>query len=561
MTKEILVNIGVDETRLAILEDGVLVEFSVERPDEQRRAGNIYRGRVENVLPGMQAAFVDIGEEKNAFLYIDDVIPKEGEREGNEDLKHSLIQDLLHEGQEIVVQMIKEPIGTKGPRVVTQITIPGRYLVLVPTVDYVGVSRRIIEESERDRLKNTAAKFKKAGVGLIIRTAAEGIEATELQSDYEFLIKVWEKIKRKITKGPCPALIYQDHDLLYRILRDYLGREIERLIIDDAEAYQKALEIVKTLAPSLKNRIQLYSEELPLFQRYSVESQVERALCRKVWLDFGAYLIFDQTEAMTVIDVNTGKYTGTTNLDDTVYQTNLLAVKEIARQIRLRNLAGIIIIDFIDMSSDEQRAKVISSLDKELSRDKTKVNILGFTSLGLLELTRKKVRQSLREIFQTECDACEGTGYVLTLDSLSNRAVRAILQLARDTGHDALLLGVNPQIASLLIGPGGTNQEKLERRLNKTIFIKGQENLDVNQVRLLASGTREQVMALALPVKEGEEVDLKIIEQHITNPGDGIGRIEGYVIDVEGAGAHIGKKIKVAVTKTFKTYAKARIVG
>ncbi len=561
MTKEILINIGIDETRLAILEEGVLVEYTVEHPDEQRRAGNIYRGRVENVLPGMQAAFVDIGEEKNAFLYIDDVIPREGESDAAIDLKNCSIQDLLHEGQEIIVQMIKEPIGTKGPRVVTQITIPGRYLVLVPSVDYVGVSRRIVDEAERERLKNIVAKFKKSGIGLIVRTAAEDIDAAELQSDYEFLIKVWEKIKRKITKGPCPSLIYQDHDLLYRILRDCLSKEVERLVIDDTEAYFKALEIVKTLAPSLRSRVQLYTGEIPLFKLYSVESQVERALCKKVWLDCGAYLIFDQTEALAVIDVNTGKFTGSTSLEDTVFQTNLMAVKEIARQIRLRNLAGIIIIDFIDMSSDNQREKVIALLEKELGRDKTKVNILGFTSLGLLELTRKKVRQSLREIFQTECECCDGTGYTLTLDSLSNKAVRTILQMARDFNEEALLLGVNPQIASLLIGPGGTNQEKLERRLNKTLFIKGQENLENDQVRLLASGSKEEVMALALPVKEGDEVELRIVEHHITNPGDGIGRIEGYVVDVEGAGAFIGKKIKATITKTFKTYAKARIIG
>ncbi len=559
MTKEILINIGVDETRLAILEDSVLVEFTIERPDEQRRAGNIYRGRVENVLPGMQAAFVDIGEEKNAFLYIDDVISKEGE-DSNVDVKRCSIQDLLHEGQEIVVQMIKEPIGTKGPRVVTQVTIPGRYLVLVPSVDYVGVSRRIVEEAERERLKTAVSKFKKAGLGLIVRTAAEEVDAAELQSDYEFLIKVWDKVKRKISKGPCPALIYQDHDLLYRILRDYLSKDVERLIIDNNDAYVKALDIVKTLAPALRSRVQLYSGEIPLFQLYSVESQVERALCKKVWLDCGAYLIFDQTEALAVIDVNTGKFTGTTSLEDTVFQTNLMAVKEIARQIRLRNLAGIIIIDFIDMSSDQQRDKVIALLEKELSRDKTKVNVLGFTSLGLLELTRKKVRQSLREIFQTECESCEGTGYILTLDSLSNKAIRLILQIAKDVHDEAMLLGVNPQIASLLIGPGGTNQEKLERKLKKTLFIKGQESLDIDQVRLLDSGTKEKIMNLALPVKEGDEVEIRIVEHHITNPGDGIGRIEGYVIDVEGAGAFVGKKVQALITKSYKTYAKARII-
>lgn len=560
MTKEILINIGIDENRVAILEDGVLAEILIERSNEQRRAGNIYRGKVENVLPGMQAAFIDIGEEKNAFLYIDDVLPKEVESENGDSLKNSSIQDLLHEGQEIVVQMIKEPIGTKGPRVVTQITIPGRYLVLVPAVDYIGISRRIEDEVERERLKTEVASFKASEVGLIVRTAAEGVEGAELQNDYEFLINVWEKIKKKTKKGPCPGLLYRDHDFLYRILRDYLSKDINRLLIDEKDAYNKAVELVKTLAPSLKNRVQLYSGAAPLFEVFNVESQIEKALRRKVWLECGAYLVFDQTEALTVIDVNTGKFTGTTCLEDTVFQTNLMAAAEIAHQIRLRNLAGIIIIDFIDMRSDHEREQVIARLEEEFTRDKVKVNILGFTSLGLLELTRKKVRQSLREILQVECESCEGTGYVNSIDNLSKKASRSIQLIAKSTPGEALLLGVNPQLGSILIGPGGVNLEKMERLVDKVIYIKGQDNLDLDQVRLLASGNDREIEALALPVQEGEEVELKIAEPHITNPGAGIGRIEGYVVDIEGAGSYVGEQLKVLITKTFKTYAKARIV-
>lgn len=561
MIKEILVDVGINETRVAILEDGVLVEFSIECLDDQRRAGNIYRGKVENVLPGMQAAFIDIGEEKNAFIYIDDVIPKDNESETLEDLKHLSITDLLHEGQEIMVQMIKEPIGTKGARVVTQITIPGRYLVLIPTVDYIGVSRRIENEAERERLKSLVGRFKAPGVGLIIRTAAEEIEPAEIQSDYEFLMGVWKKIQKKTKKGSCPALLYRDHDLLYRILRDYLSKDINSLLINDFEVYGKALELTKNLAPSLKNRIQPYNGETNLFSAYNVEAQLEKALRKKVWLDCGAYLVFDQTEALTVIDVNTGKFTGSTSLKDTVFQTNIMAAVEIARQIRLRNLAGIIIIDFIDMVSDEEREKVIDKLKVEFERDKTKVNILGFTSLGLLELTRKKVKQSLREFLQTECQCCEGTGYLMSLESVAQKAARLIQQIAKNTSAEALLLGVNPQIGSVLIGPGGANLEKLERNLNKTIFVKGQESLDLDQVCLLASGTTEGIESLALPVREGEELELKIVEPHIANQDDGISRIEGYVVDIESAGVYIGQKVKVLITKTFKTYAKARIVN
>ncbi|HOJ78563.1 MAG TPA: Rne/Rng family ribonuclease [Bacillota bacterium] len=560
MVKQILINIGINETRVAILEDDELVEFAVEYPDEQRRAGNIYRGKVENVLPGMQAAFINIGEEKNAFIYIDDVLPKDTESESSEHPKNVSITDLLHEGEELIVQMIKEPIGTKGARVVTQITIPGRYLVLIPTVDYIGISRKIQNEAERERLKEIVSKFKSAGVGLIVRTVAEDVDASELQNDYEFLISVWKKILKKAKKGPCPSLLYRDHDLLYRILRDYLSKDVTSILIDDSEAYYKALELVKSLAPSFKNRVQFYQGEQPLFEVYNVENQLAKALKRKVWLECGAYLIFDQTEALTVIDVNTGKFTGTTSLEDTVFQTNLMAATEIARQIRLRNLAGIIVIDFIDMISDEERAKVIERLEEEFKRDKIKVNILGFTSLGLLELTRKKVRQSLREILQTECEHCDGTGYVSSLDYLAHRALRAIQQLARNISDESILLAVNPQIASLLIGPSGANLEKIENNLNKTLFIKGQENLDLYQTRLLASGTKKEIEALALPVREGQELELKVSEAHIANSGDGIARIEGYVVDVEGGALLVGKTIKVLITKTFKTYAKARIV-
>lgn len=561
MLKQILVNIGINETRVAIIENGELVEFSVEYPEDQRRAGNIYRGRVENVLPGMQAAFVNIGEEKNAFIYIDDVLPsKETDPERGENLKSLSITELLHEGQELIVQMIKEPMGTKGARVVTQLTIPGRYLVMIPTVDYIGISRKIQNESERERLKGIVAKFKSPGIGLIVRTVADQVEAAELQNDYEFLISVWKKILKKAKKGPCPALLYRDHDLLYRILRDYLSKDVTSLLIDDSEAYDKALELVKSLAPSFKNRIELYQGDPPLFEQFNIENQLDKAQKKKVWLDCGAYLIFDQTEALTVVDVNTGKFTGTTSLEDTVFQTNLMAAEEIVRQIRLRNLAGIIIIDFIDMVSDEERAKVIETLNDEFKRDKIKVNILGFTSLGLLELTRKKVKQSLREILQVECPHCDGTGYISSTEAWAHRAIRSIQQLARNTSAEAMLLAVNPRVGSLLIGPGGINLERLELSLLKSIYIKGQDHLDLNQVRLLASGPKKEIEALALPVEEGQTLEVKVHEPHIANGGDGISRIEGYVIDIEGAAGLIGKDVKVLITKTFKTYAKARLI-
>ncbi|HEX2954475.1 MAG TPA: Rne/Rng family ribonuclease, partial [Bacillota bacterium] len=339
MSKIIVMNVCPGETRVAVLEENRLVDISLERRGGEKQVGNIYRGRVENVLPGMQAAFVNIGMEKNAFLYVDDLngmIPK---ADGVEIKKSISIKELLKEGQEIIVQMVKEPIGTKGARVVTHLTLAGRFLVFMPTMDYIGISRRIEDEKERERLKSIAQSIKPSDMGLIVRTAAEGMEIDELKADSEFLINMWRKIQKKAKKGPVPSLLYKDHDLLFRILRDIFTHEVDQLIIDDQNAFEKAVELLKGFAPDLKNRLQLYQSDLPIFDTYNIEQQLTEASRRRVWLDNGSYIVFDQTEALTVIDVNTGKFIGENSLNETVVLTNLSAAKEIARQIRLRNLA------------------------------------------------------------------------------------------------------------------------------------------------------------------------------------------------------------------------------
>ncbi len=560
MGKEFLINAGPSETRMAVLEEKQPVEIVIERLHTSRRVGNIYRGRVENILPGMQAAFVDIGMEKNAFLYVDDLQIFKGQEEGINGPAPP-INKLLRLGQEIVVQVVKEPIGNKGARVVTNITLPGRYLVLMPSVKYVGVSRRIEDEKERERLRTLAQKLRPRGMGLIVRTAAEGVDEKELRMDRDFLLSLWQKVRKKARKGPVPSLLYHDHDLLYRILRDLFTEDVERLIIDDQSAYEKALELMDSLSPHLKNRVELYKGSRPLFEVYGIETQIKEALQRKVWLPSGAYLIFDQTEALTVIDVNTGKFTGSTNLEDTVLATNLEAAKEIARQIRLRNLGGIIIIDFIDMASEKNRRQVLEVFSQELAKDKQKTNILGFTFLGLLEVTRKKIRPSLREQLQQPCAACEGTGYLFSPETQAAAVERWIIQLAAGREKDqALLIGVNPAVASLLIGPGGSHLEALEKVTGKTIFIRGQEDLPTTTVKLLAAGDLPSVQAQALPVKEGEVLTVEILETHANNPQDGIARIEGYVIDIENGGSRIGKTVKVIVDKVYRTYARARPV-
>ena len=392
MAKEIAVDAERDQTRAALLEDGNLVEIYIEKNHGLRIAGNIYKGKVANVLPGMQAAFVDIGLDKNAFLYVDDIyIQNEFLENGDtRKIKNNSIKDVLKLGQEIVVQVIKEPIGSKGARVTTNITIPGRYLVLMPTGDYIGISRRIVADEERDRLKSLAEEIKPQGMGLIVRTVAEGRNKEDMVQDLHFLTALWEKIQFKKKTAQAPKLIYKDLNLISRIVRDLFSHEIDTLYINNKSDYDRVLELLDFVAPNLKERVILFNRQQDIFDYFGVEKEIEKALNRKVWLKCGGYIVIDQTEALTSIDVNTGKYVGCLNLEDTVLKTNLEAAKEIARQLRIRDIGGIIIIDFIDMSSQEHQNMVLNTLEEELKKDKTKTHILGLTKLGLIEMTERR---------------------------------------------------------------------------------------------------------------------------------------------------------------------------
>jgi len=562
MKKEIVVNAGLGETRAAILEDRQLVEFYVERQEEQRVVGNIYKGRVENVLPGMQAAFVNIGLERNAFLYVDDALAYKPESDGNGDTPHvHSIKDILREGQHIIVQVTKEPIGTKGARVVTHVTLPGRYLVLMPTVEYVGVSRRIGSERERNRLKAIAKRIRPKGMGLIVRTVAEGRSEEELLQDCRFLTRIWDRIQQKAKRASPPALLYKDYDLIYRLVRDSFTDDIDKFVVDNEIEYHKTLELLDSLSPQLKDRVYLYREGPPIFDAYQIEPDIERALQRKVWLNCGGYLVIDHTEALVSIDVNTGRYIGTTNLADTVLRTNLEAATEIARQLRLRDLGGIIIVDFIDMDNKEHEKAVLERLEREIRKDKTRTHVLGFTQLGLVEITRKKVKQDIGDFLHKTCPMCEGSGQVLSEATVAHRTQRMIKKLARETDAEAILVAVNPSVAALMIGSGGSNLRALEEQTGKTIFIKGTEDYRIDEVNVLAVGSREEVEQKALPVRQGQILDVEVEEPHVSNPKDGIARVEGYVVDIEGAGRMVGQKLKVEIVKVFRTYAKGRVMA
>lgn len=552
--KEIVVNVEREETRVGILEDGVLAELYIERVGSQRLVGNIYKGIVENVLPGMQAAFVDIGLEKNAFLYVGDIIYED------EKISTKNIRDVLKVGQEIIVQVVKEPIGTKGARVTTQLTLPGRYLVLMPTVDYVGVSRRIESESERERLREIAENIKPKNKGLIVRTVAEGKNESDFKSDINFLTKLWERLQGRMRNVVAPSLLHRDLGLVCRIIRDLMTEEVSKMLIDNQEEYEKATELLEYASPHLKNRVKLYRGETDIFDKYGIEPEIDKILKRKVWLKCGGYIVIDQTEALTAIDVNTGKYVGSTNLADTVLKTNIDAANEIAKQIRLRNIGGIIIVDFIDMESESDRQRVINTLEEAVKKDKVKTNVLGLTKLGLVEITRKKVGNNLLAVLEQECPYCQGTGKVLSQESVLFKLRKELLEIGRRVSGEAILVEVYPSVASLLIGAGGSHLAEIEKEIGKSVYVKGRKEFHIEEFRVRSVATREEAEKYALPVSEGDELSILVEEAHATSWNDGIGRIEGYVINIEDGAKKVGEKVKVRITKASKTFAKAELL-
>jgi ribonuclease G len=443
--------------------------------------------------------------------------------------------------------------------VTTHITLPGRYLVLMPTVDYIGISRRIEDERERDRLRGMAARIKPEGMGVIVRTVAEGVDEDELRLDINMLAGLWRKIVNRSNHGPVPNLLHRDLELVQRILRDTFTEDVDRLIIDSRYEYEKILDLLDILGPRLKVKVFL-EERNNLFVENNIDAELEKALKRKVWLKCGGYIVIDQAEALTAVDVNTGKYVGSTNLEDTVLKTNLEAAVEIARQLRLRNIGGIIIVDFIDMSREEHRQQVLEVLEEEIRKDKTKTNILGITQLGLVEMTRKKVRPSLAEVLQKTCPYCEGRGKVLSEETVGINIRQQIYQMARQTAADTILVEANPLVAARLIGSGGSNLRELEARIGKNLYIRGSTEHHIESVTMRPLYDQADIQAHTLPVKPGQVLEVKVEEPHANNFNDGIARINGFILDIEGAGSLVGETVPVEVNKVFRTYAKARLI-
>lgn len=487
MANEIIVDVGFCETRVALMEDGDLAEIYIERVSSQRLVGNIYRGKVSSVLPGMQAAFVDIGYEKNAFLYVTDAV-SHSEFSDEEDMsrenKNYNIGDILRPGQEITVQVVKEPIGTKGPRVTTHITLPGRHLVLLPNANYTGVSRRIEDENEREKLKLIAEKLKPKDMGLIIRTASEGKNEEEFLNDLNFLVKLWNTIRSREEKGAVPRCIHKDLNLIEKTVRDLFTRSIDKFVINHRDQYSRVLEIAELISPVLKYRVEYFSRDYDLFEYHQIESKLSRALARKVWLKSGGYLIIDRTEALTVIDVNTGKFIGAKCLEDTVLKTNIEAAGEIAKQLRLRDIGGIIVIDFIDMHEPDHQQMVLDSLKQALKRDRTKSTVVGMTGLGLIEMTRKKVRQELTSIMNVDCPYCDGTGKILSDKSIVRNVEKEICKYFNNSIVKAVQVEVHPSVAAYLSGSYRSVVEQIEQSYNKKIIIKASDSVRHEQIRI-----------------------------------------------------------------------------
>ncbi|ENY72015.1 ribonuclease G [Aeromonas diversa] len=486
MSVELLINVTPSETRVALVENGQLQEVHVERQARRGIVGNIYKGKISRVLPGMQAAFVDIGMDKAAFLHASDIVPhtecvaikeKEQFQAGN-------IAELVRQGQDIMVQVVKDPLGTKGARLTTDITLPSRYLVFMPGSAHVGVSQRIESEAERERLKRVVSSYVDELGGFIIRTAAEGVGEQELEQDAAFLKRLWRKILERKQKYPPCRVIYEDPSLAFRVVRDFVGAELDKIRVDSRQSFESLKRFCEEYVPELADKLEYYAGESPIFDLYDVENEIQRALERKVELKSGGYLIIDQTEAMTTVDINTGAFVGHRNLEETIFNTNVEATAAIARQLRLRNLGGIIIIDFIDMQSEDHRRRVLHSLELALAKDRAKTNVNGFSQLGLVEMTRKRTRESLEHVLCSECPECHGRGRVKTVESVCYEILREIIRVNRAYDADQFTVYAAPAVAEFLRGEESHSLAELEVFIGKQVRVVSeplysQEQFDV----------------------------------------------------------------------------------
>jgi ribonuclease G len=587
LRKQVIVSVDRGETRVALLEatgkpsaaksksrrgkatpgSGYRVaELYFERRGNRSIVGNIYKGRVDNVLDGLEAAFVDIGLDKNGFLHVDEIVLPgvETPRRGRGQDGGRKITDLLKPGQEIVVQVVKDPLKTKGARLSMELTIAGRYMVYTPTGEGVGVSKRL-DDKERERLRREAKALDLHGGGAIIRTAASGAKRADFERELEYLFKLHEVLEKRVESAKAPELVFQEADLSVRVVRDIFSADFERAIVDDPKQHHRLVSFFSRTAPELVDRVELYQESTPLFEAYGVEEVVRGLVSRRVDLPSGGYLMIDYAEALTVIDVNSGSFVGRgkqARLEDTITKTNLEAAEEVVNQLRLRDIGGIIVIDFIDMSRSRNREAVLKTLRKALDEDRTKTFTAEISKLGLVEMTRQNVTEGVREIMTRTCPTCDGDGVVLSEETMAiefERRMRDMGSRAKRT-VEAFLVQMNPRVSSQFTSGGARVLRTLEDDTGKHFHFTGSEGLPLDHFEVLMEGSDDDVRERAIPFREGDEVLVTIVEPHMYNVDDAVAKVDGYIISVAGGGPFVGQKLLVRIEEAGRTSATAVLV-
>jgi ribonuclease G len=593
LKKQVLVSVDRGETRVALLEASGSVparksasksgttrrrrktskpaagyqvaELYLERRGARSIVGNIYKGRVDNVLGGLEAAFVDIGLEKNGFLHVDEIVlpgveaPRRGRGSGRDSRQ---ITDMLKPGQEVVVQVVKDPLKTKGARLTMDLTIAGRYMVYAPYGEGVGVSRRL-DDGERERLRKEAAKLNLTGAGAIVRTAAQGATRADLERELLYLFKLNEVLQKRVAETTAPALVFQEADLSVRVVRDIFSSAFERAIVDDPKQHHRLVSFFSRTAPELVDQVELWEEDQPLFEAFGVEAVLDSTMSRRVDLPSGGYLMIDYAEALTVIDVNSGSFVGrgkAARLEDTITKTNLEAADEVVRQLRLRDIGGIIVIDFIDMARARNRDAVLKALRGNLDEDRTKTFVVEISPLGLVEMTRQNVTDGVREIMTRPCPTCGGDGVIKSEETLAIEFERRMRDLAKETKADALLLQMNPRVSAEFTRDEARVLRQIEEETGKWFHFEGSEGLPLDHFAVVLEDDLKRVVERAVPFREGEEVHVEIVEPHMYSPGDAVAKVDGYIISITGGGDYVGEKHLVRIEEAGRTSAVATLV-
>lgn len=561
MGTDIVVNVHGRETRVAIVEDKKLVEVMYEREDSL--VGNIYMGVVENVVPALDAAFVNCGVERNVFIHVSDAMEEEPSRQ---QMRHKMngfppIREVLKEGDKILVQVTKGPVELKGARATRRIALPGRYLVL--THDgrgKVGVSKKITDEKERARLRDIAQSLKPEEFGMIVRTRAEGAQRKDFEDDVKFLTKLWRSIQGKARQVKAPALVHEDLTLVFEVVRDVMNEDTEHFYVDDKVTYDKVLNLLDNVAPELRNRVQLYKGPEPIFAHFDLEKAITRALLPKVWLPHGGHINIEQTEALTTIDVNSGKFTGAKTLEDTVLRTNIEAAEEIASQLRLRDIGGIIVIDFIDMDKQKHREKVMTALRGAFKDDRMRTRIMHITPLGLVEMTRKRTSMSLQQKLTTACPCCQGHGFILSAETMAGRISEELRLRAAQEDAEAFAIISDPRVCLTLIGPQGEDADRLEEELGKQLYFRADEGIHPERYDIQA-GTKKEIEKQFPTFRKGRKLTITP-DVVLPIPGEAlIAVIEGIVVEMPEVSPKTEGEVKARVTGGNRSYARATPLG